>query len=770
MNLIRNHKSPFEVIIAFHKVIENLEKIVHENKDEFQVSYAKSLILSASKYPELKTGFSTAESLDKNQNGIRMILADLFPSSLTHNEIKAATVPFTNVIFNKTKRLEKIIDNAGIDFDLYIRNFTEHQQYVMSCCLILNFYFNQDNDFMTPIFYDIPDEKGIMNQYRILYNADFIDIIPTDKAKMLTENDIKILLNNYDNFDLWLEMFPPKSWILKGFGLVVLYNATMENAISNLKSNLIANNPKDPNYNENLVKSFHAIFKTPDLQLGFMPYQEGNQTLGNAKIKTLVNSFLLDNHSEKHCKDILCNSVFKKIFESKNYFVVSNVQDLINSKDYTLMAQKLLDNNIQSYILAPVVKNDKVLGLIEIASNTAYALNTINALKIDLIMPFVVDTIDRYLAENENEIDALIQKEFTTIHQSVYWKFKESAQTILFENEKGVVNSVPDIVFQDVYPLYGQIDVIGSSNARNLNTQLDLMEQISFLIDIFETCQDKNLLVFEQRKFELEELLTLTKENIQSDTEFKIQSFIESEIHPVLKQLKVTQEGRKKTEEYLKIIDNKTNLFYKNRKKFDNSLTFLNEKFSALLDEKQNEAQAIFPHYYERFKTDGVEHNLYIGKSIAPSHGFDLMYLKNLRLWQLQVMCEKVLLHKKLKSSLEYPLEVSSLILAFNAPLNIRFRMDEKRFDVDGSYNARYEVIKKRIDKAKIKNSEERITQSGKITIVISNKIEENEYEKFIKYLEHKKIIKQDFEIFEIEDLQGVIGLKGIRIEVIEAN
>jgi hypothetical protein len=51
--------------------------------------------------------------------------------------------------------------------------------------------------------------------------------------------------------------------------------------------------------------------------------------------------------------------------------------------------------------------------------------------------------------------------------------------------------------------------------------------------------------------------------------------------------------------------------------------------------------------------------------------------------------------------------------------------MDEKRFDVDGAYNSRYEVIKKRIDKAYIKNTTERITQPGKICIVYSSNEDE---------------------------------------------
>ena len=93
--------------------------------------------------------------------------------------------------------------------------------------------------------------------------------------------------------------------------------------------------------------------------------------------------------------------------------------------------------------------------------------------------------------------------------------------------------------------------------------------------------------------------------------------------------------------------------------------------------------------------------------------------------------------------------------------------MDEKRFDVDGTYNARYEVVKKRIDKANIKGTKERITQKEKITIVYSHKDEETEYLKYIKYLQFKKILEPTIEQFEVEELQGVSGLRAIRVKVV---
>ncbi|MBC7749091.1 MAG: GAF domain-containing protein, partial [Methylotenera sp.] len=78
-----------------------------------------------------------------------------------------------------------------------------------------------------------------MNQYRILYNADFLEIIATEKAPKLSQDDIDLLMDNYDNLALWKEKFPIESWILKGFGIAILFDATTESSISKLKSNLL---------------------------------------------------------------------------------------------------------------------------------------------------------------------------------------------------------------------------------------------------------------------------------------------------------------------------------------------------------------------------------------------------------------------------------------------------------------------------------------------------------------------------------------------------
>jgi hypothetical protein len=763
--------TPFIPQISFHKLIETLEHIAASNVD-YRVNYAKALLKEVERLPEFRTGIIDLSIINEHEELIRNLLADLFPTALTHNEIKAVAIPFHNVTFNYTQRFKNILKDAGVAFDMSIRDFDDKRFYIMSCCLILNAYYRQNIEFNNPLFYDIPDSTGIMKHYRILYNADFLEIIPTEKAVLLNQDDIDILIDNFDDFELWKEKFPLKSWILKGFGIVQLFDTTTESSVSTLKTNLLkATDTKNEELAEDFQSIFRSIFRIPDLKIGLTIFDPEDKKFirPNVDAKNLY-SFILSDCEEAECSRNLYESFFDAVIKEKNIFIVSNVDSFSSKKGNEALGNHLKQQNIKSCILAPVVKGDEMLGIFELASEKQRALNSINANKLDLILPYLTDTLSRYRLDLQNQIEAVIQKEYTAIHSSVYWKFRREAQkyirTITGNQSKDYV--FKEIVFKEVYPLFGQIDIKGSSEHRNESVVKDLMAQLEILIEIIESIDSQaNLMILEQRKFELQSYLKQLELPLKADTEQLIQRYVESEIHPIIHSNAETEETKAAIEKYFRKIDEKTGMFYHSRKKFDNALSKVNKRLASILDEKQLEAQQIFPHYYERFKTDGVEHNLYIGQTIKPDKPFDKIYLNNLRLWQLQTLCEMELEHHKLKDTLPYSLDVTSLILVFSSPISIRFRMDEKRFDVDGTYNARYEVVKKRIDKAYVKGTRERITEKEKITIVYSHSHEEKEYIDYIKYLQFKEILEPKVELFEIEELQGVSGLKGIRVKVV---
>src|SRR5690606_5281410 len=225
--------------------------------------YVQSLIEEINKYPELLKGIENIELLDQYEDRIKILLGDLFRYLLSENEIKAVTIPFHLKILNLTKRLERILADAGGEFNLNLRDFSDHDFYVMNCCVIIKSYFNYPIEITdTPLFIDIPDANGITRHYRVLFNSDFMDIIPTEDSKILTQDEIRELLDNKDDLALWKEKFPEKSWILKGISIMTLFDATIENALSTFKGNLLS---EGNNKLENVEGIFKSIFKIPQL-------------------------------------------------------------------------------------------------------------------------------------------------------------------------------------------------------------------------------------------------------------------------------------------------------------------------------------------------------------------------------------------------------------------------------------------------------------------------------------------------------------------------
>lgn len=761
-------ESPFTLKVSFNKFLEQYETMA-KSDDEFVATKAKRILDAQESLPVLREGFSDPSLLETYKKEIRFILQDSFSEVLTLNEIKTASVPFHNIIFNSSKRFQNIIKNAGDDFELTITNMPEDGKYIIACTIILGFCYGYNLNFKRPFFYEIPDANGVVHYYKILYNADFMEIIPTDKAVKITQEDIDVLIDNFDNVELWKEKFPPNSYLFKGFVISNIFDVTDDQSISNIKSSLIG---KDKRKDQNFIDSFEDVFSSllnlKGLRVGFSIYNNEEETFERV-YGTGMNSFLLNDLDMSKCSDALCKWSYKELLEKNKTISISDVDKKYEqSKGHAPQINTLHRQGIKSAIFAPIANEDELMGVLELVSEEPKALNSINANKLIDVMPFILAAVERSKEEEENLIEAIIQKECTAIHPSVQWKFRGEAKRFIKEQFNGNQVAFNKIVFEDVYPLFGQIDIKGSSEARNWATKEDLSLQLNAAKKIIERAFVlEGLPIYEQYIFQIETFLGKLNSNFQVDSEQQINAFFEKDITTLFKYRMTSTELKEDISTYFNGLDDKVNIVYKHRKDYDDTVSLVNKKMANLLDEKQLEAQEMYPHFFERFKTDGVEHNMYIGESITKEDSFNPIYLYNLRLWQLQVMCEMENAYYQMQSEFPIALDVASMILVFNQPLSISFRMDEKQFDVDGTYNARYEVVKKRVDKAFIKGTRKRITEKGKITIVYSQKQDEREYLRYVEFLQSKKYLDTDLEIVELEDLQAVTGLKAIRVSVL---
>lgn len=762
---------PLDLRFSLKKLGDTYRAIEKSENTSLQ-SRAKDIVAILDNNPILEEGIGDFEKISVYKEQLDAIFQDLFPIALQSNEIKIASMPFNEAVVQSTERFKSILNGAGEDFELSIRNFDEDNYYIMGCSIILMQFYKYEIDFRRPFYHDIPDKNGIVRHYRILYNGDYIDIEKTDAAPEISLEDVNELLDNFDNIDLWRTKFPPKSYIFRGFVIANMYDATTDVSLSAFKSGLLKYDYEQDDFTADFNQIFQSIFNLPDLQIGFSNYNFEDGTFEVVPFKD-VKSYLLYDVDKDKCQDVLCSGSYEAVFNTGDFFAVSNVERYHTINPSIKMYANLMEQGIKSAIIAPIRHKNKLLGLLEIASPSPYELNSINANKLYDIMPYLVDAVLRDKEQQENEIELIIQNECTSIHPSVYWKFEKEARRFHKAQLEGDTHvQFRDVVFRDVYPLYGQIDIKGSSEARNKATQQDILLQLKKAMDILkEAIKIEGLPIYEQLKFSIQAFIIDLEDTLDVDSERKVLQFISRDIKPLFSHL-ISQGGTiaQLISEYRGQIEDNLGLVYKYRKAYDDSVMTLNKGLSSYMDKKQKKAQKMYPHFFERYKTDGVEHNMYIGESITKQTSFNKVYLYNLRLWQLQVMCEMENEYAKLSRKLAQPLEMASMILVFNASLSVRFRMDEKRFDVDGTYNARYEVVKKRVDKAYIKGTEDRITQAGKLVIVYSQKSDEEEYLRYIQFLQSKKYLGTEVEIVELEDLQAVTGLKAIRVNVLYKN
>jgi hypothetical protein len=753
---------PFQPQINFKKLIDWWKEQA-ALPDPFESNRAKEVLKRIEKTPVLFKAFDNFELIEKHQEEIRLLLSPFFPSLTTTNEIKAAGVPFRPVVFNLTKRFVNILN--GAQGDVLIPETNSDLIYVFSCITILNAYYKANVSLSPNLFFNIRDKQTeILRRYRAFVNADFNEIIPGPDVRPLSDKEIYELTNNFGDTELWKKKIPPNSFRFEGFTILTLFDVTRDESISELKFDLIKKDSlTDPEIIIQIQKNLSAMLNIPDLKIGFISYNKEREVLQPIGFG---NSIVLADKKNIKIDEAFCDKANQFMFEKNQHLVFQNINEKKNAEN--ILVKKIAKLGFKSYLAMPLFYNNELIGILETASRETNALNTITVYKMEEVISLFTIAMKRSQDEMKNQIDAIIRQKCTAIHSTVAWRFIEAAESFL-ESKSGNDDNMEDIVFPNVYPLYGQTDIQGSSVARNLSIQADLIEQLSLAKNILNLSVKKlGLPVYKDLRYRVDKYIKQLGQELSAGDENVVLEFLKREIYPVFNYLhSQNTEIHEALQHYENQLDPLLGLLYKKRRNYDESVKLINDNISAYLDKTQQAAQNMFPHYFEKYKSDGVEHNLYIGQSMVNNKKFNLLYLQNLRLWQLMIICEIENEINRLKPQLKTQLDVCSLILVHSQPLSIRFRMEEKKFDVDGAYNARYEIVKKRIDKASVKESGERLTQAGKIAIIYSNEGEAKEYMNYLQYLQFINYIGPEIESLTIKDLQGMTGLKALRVSIL---
>ncbi|MFT4772185.1 MAG: hypothetical protein ACI83L_001465 [Cryomorphaceae bacterium] len=760
---------PFKSELNFKHIIEFWEKQAQSPIGTIAEN-AKAILKEVKSEPELLLPIKDRNTIEKHLEKVELLLSAIFSRATWEKDIKGVVAAFDVDCFYETPEFSKII-NIFRDQD----NFVPQEQYsetiyfqvIGAYVAILDQFYNFSIDRRPFRVINVIDpETGLERFYHGQMNMEYVDLTLEGELPTLSEDELVELVNNYKDMSLWMEKLPAKLFKFSGVSIVDLIDVTEQQILSRLKADLLK--PGALNSLESLKsieQCFQSLMGSKKVELGIAFYQRLRNAI--VYLGTTLDEELDQAQTEFKCgmDDLESRMIIEPLFQKKEPLVITNVSKADIPEE---MRSSLLTFGLKSVIIVPLILEDEVVGLFQIVSEEENAFTSLDLLRFSELIPLMAMSVERVRDSEESEVTRIIKDKFTSLHSAVEWKFQEVALSHLDSKAKHLDKPIGEVVFKNVHPLYGSSDVRNSTVIRNSCIQIDLADQLDMISDVLKQVIKKHSFpIYKGLEFEVQNYRKQVSDHLLSDEEVVISEFIRSEIEPLLKHLhKDNPDLHQCIDDYFDALDDEHGIIYRKRKDFEDSIGMINGMAYSLIENEEEKTQKMFPYYFENYKTDGVEYNIYIGQSIAKEKVYNPIYLQNLRLWQLMLMCKVTRETHKILPKLPIALETAQLILVQSSPLSIRFRTDEKKFDVDGAYNIRYEIMKKRIDKATIMGSGERLTQPHTVSVIFSQAKEEAEYMSYIKYLTHLNFIEPNIERFDLEHMQGVSGLKAIRMKV----
>jgi hypothetical protein len=720
--------------------------------------------------PELAQPIRDLAVLDRHRDLVDTMMSAVFPPVFWDHDYGAALLPFQLRAFYATPSFERtLLDRDGM---VKVRINVDPEtvasvRLLYAYRLILRRLYDIELAIEYPLIFTTADPViGLERHFKMHFDWRFVEAEPVGAPVALSEEARGRLASQVTDLDVLRGLLPLQAFRFRGFSVLTAVEVTDQEVLSSLKRDLIDKESIVSNERfEALQHKLRTLFRRPDLRFGVAAFQ-GDRVL-------MLNSDARINH-----RCIFADSVHRRLgdFAGTIYERATIqrrpliIEDLTAYPGRTVTEDALLDGGVRNVIVAPLHYQGAPIGSLSLASPNPGDLNATHAPLLGEVLPLFAMAVKRSTDELDARIQSFIKEKCTAIHPVVEWRFRKAVLDGLEHGgmTAGAPNELEAIVFDNVHPLYALADIRGSSVQRARAIQADLLAQLGLARDVLTAAHDaRPLPILDQLARRIDAHRAETEMSVRAGDEATVVEFLRKEIEPLFGHLAEFGPGvRARIDTYRGALDRELGMIYNRRKAFEDSVTRITDAISSYVDLEEQAAQGMFPHYFEKQKTDGVDYSLYVGGSLLEDGAFDPLYLRNLRLWQLMVACGIAMRVERLKDRLPIPLDTTSLILVQNAPLSIRFRFDEKRFDVDGAYNVRYEIIKKRIDKALIRGTEERLTQPGKIAIVYSHAAEASEYRHYIEYLQKLGHLNPEVEDLELAELQGADGLRALRVTV----
>ncbi len=726
--------------------------------------------------PELAGVIDDLSVIGKHQTFVDLMMTALFPPAFWEQEYGAAlfplelrafyaTPPFRRSLMNEDGTLQgraSFLQKRSVDPTMAAERLW------LAYELILERVYGVElgGDVPVLMFTTTDSVTGLDQHFRLQFDWRFVDVQVVGPKPPLPDGGRQELAAGRLDSEKLRQLLPAERFILRGFMIVKAVDVTDQEVLSSLKRDLIDKDSiVSSSHFQGLQAKLRTFFRRPYLRLGLAAV-EGDRVLVLNDASSHEQACIFAD-SAHHTTAEFTGSLYERAVVQDQPVVI---EDLVAYPGRTSVEEELIQSGVRTFICAPLHYQDRVIGTMELVSDHVGDLNATHLPKLQEVLPLFSMAVQRSVEELNSRIQTVINEQCTAIHPAVEWRFRKAVLNA-FERQRGsasVVTELEPIVFEGVYPLFGLADIRGSSTQRGRAIQADLLQQLRLARTVIQSASETRPgPALDELAFRIDSRAAQIERGLNSSDEIGVIAFLRTQVEGLLDHLGTFGAGvRERIAAYRAGLDPRLGTVYHRRRMFEESVTAIAEGISSYLEMEEQAAQGMFPHYFEKQKTDGVDYQIYVGAALLENGRVDPLCLKNLRLWQLMITCGMAVRAHQLRDRLPIPLETTHLILVQHAPLSIRFRFDEKRFDVDGAYDIRYEIMKKRIDKALVQGTAERVTQPGKVALIYSQPGEAQEYRAYIEYLQGLGYLTGGIEQLDLEELQGVQGLRALRVQV----
>lgn len=473
---------PFRSRLSFAPLLRAWETIANEGRPGMQQVY-RNLIDKVSQYPELLAPIEDDSILEKHRGLIEEMMTTVFPITLSdQHDLYAVSVPFQYKTIYASKLFSNSFLNGGCSDTIVMpdmgteKNLNQEKMLSAYQMILAKLYHVKSEDVMRSVHpYKCPNTH--LDKYMELeLDVRFIDITVNGELPELPENCEldECNLSDIANIPELMERVPLSMFSFDGFVIVRVLEVTDREVINKIKNSLLELHSFDdvPVFQE-LQHQVQNLLGVPGIHISLKPFFQVNDHLVITNPYS-TNQTLVKNAPAPELHQQLYNKL-KSIFGSSRQPMV--IPDLTDSviEQYEFLSQ-FRDKGWKNMIAFPLFDSkDNLLGVLGIVSEQSNKLNAEHVKKIEPALPLFVLAIEKSQEILDNQVDKVIKDKFTAVQPAVEWRFTEAALTYLTKKEEGKQSVIEPIVFNQVYPLYGAIDIRNSSIERNHAIQQDLL-------------------------------------------------------------------------------------------------------------------------------------------------------------------------------------------------------------------------------------------------------------------------------------------------------